>query len=247
VAEIKLYFYSPFATNNQANDAGLPTGLLTMKRGRHNPSQLQIDFLASYRAVLVSLGKPENLPLNESLFVRLTDQWETTRQLPKDLLFQKSPVDAVVFRLRKTDERLQFPTEMVAGEIRGIPGLTGFAATFRAQGWIILPAELTGPYKNLFLNILTAAIGLENHYDSRPELLTEAERVALAALLPDSEIRKFFGIKLSRFPDSFRAEVTNYFNLPFDYVLKRANHLGAVSEAVLDDAALGNRTRRRAA
>ncbi len=210
-----------------------------MKRGRYNPNQLQIDFLASYRQMLISLGKPDQLALNEGLFVRLTDHWDNHGQLPTDLLFQKSPVEAVVFRLKKAEPdagRLQFPTQLVAGEIRGVPGLTGFAATFREQGWLVLPAELPSPYKNLFLNILTAAIGLSAHYPMRSELLAEAERTALAALLPEAEIRKFFGIKLSRFPDSFRNEVSTYFNLPFESVLKRANQLGAVSDEVFEDA-----------
>ncbi len=91
-------------------------------------------------------------------------------------------------------------------------------------------------YKNLFLNILAASIGLEHLYPSRAELLVEAERVALAAMLSEEEVRKFFGLRLSKFPDSFRSEVSNYFNLPFDYVLKRANHLGLVSEQVIEEA-----------
>lgn len=206
-----------------------------MKR-RLNPNQLQIDFLAAYRRMLISLGSPENLPVNESLFMRMTDQWESTRVMPADLLFHKSPVEAVVFRLQKTDSRLRFPNEFIAGEIRGEQGLTGFSAKFREQGWVIMPAELSAMYKNLFLNILSASIGLEYLYPSRQELLAEAERVALTALLPEEEVRKFFGLRLSKFPDSFRSEVANYFNLPFDYVLKRANHLGLVSEQVIEEA-----------
>lgn len=207
-----------------------------MKRGRHNPNQLQIDFLAAFRRMLVSLGGPEKLPVNEGLFMRMTDQWESTQVVPADLLFQKSPVEAVVFRLEKLDaDRLRFPTELIAGEIRGEQGLTGFSAKFREQGWVILPAELSAMYKSLFLNILTASIGLEHLYPSRPALLAEAERVALAAMLPEDEIRKFFGLRLSRFPDSFRSEVVNYYNLPFDYVLKRANHAGLVSEQVIEE------------
>lgn len=207
-----------------------------MKRGRHNPNQLQIDFLANFRQMLISLGGPEKLPANESLFMRMTDQWENTQVMPADLLFQKSPVEAVVFRLQKTDpERLRFPAELIAGEIRGEQGLTGFSAKFREQGWVILPAELSAMYKNLFLNVLAASVGLEHLYPSRPALLAEAERVALSALLPDEEIRKFFGLRLSRFPDSFRSEVVNYYNLPFDYVLKRANHAGLVSEQVIEE------------
>jgi hypothetical protein len=206
-----------------------------MARTKYYPGQLQIDFLAAFRQMLVSLGTAENLPQNEALFVRMTDQWESTRVLPADLLFQKSPVEAVVYRLKKQDDRLRFPDDMVAGELRGTPGLTGFSAKFREQGWIILPAELSGMYKNLFLNILTASVGLEHLYPNRRELLAEAERVALASLLPESEMKKFFGIRLSRFPDSFRAEVANFFNLPFEYVLKRAQHMGAVSdEAVVE-------------
>ncbi|GAB3641549.1 hypothetical protein [Spirosoma arcticum] len=211
-----------------------------MKRGRHNPNQLQIDFLANFRRMLISLGGPEKLPVNESLFMRMTDQWENTQVMPADLLFQKSPVEAVVFRLQKTDpDRLQFPTELIAGEIRGEQGLTGFSAKFREQGWVILPAELSAMYKNLFLNILTASVGLEHLYPSRPALLAEAERMALEAMLPEDEIRKFFGLRLSRFPDSFRSEVVNYYNLPFDYVLKRANHAGLVSEQVIEESRSG--------
>ncbi len=211
-----------------------------MKRGRSNPNQLQIDFLAAYRQILISLGSADNLPVNESLFMRMTDQWESTRVMPADLLFRKSPVEAVVFRLQKLDRdngtnRLRFPDELIAGEIRGEQGLTGFSAKFRDQGWVILPAELSAMYKNLFLNILTASIGLEHLFPSRTALLAEAERVALAALLPEEEVRKFFGLRLSRFPDSFRSEVSNYFNLPFDYVLKRANHLDLVSEQVMEE------------
>ena len=197
---------------------------------------MQIDFLAVFRQMLISLGGPEKLPVNESLFVRMTDQWENTQVMPPDLLFQKSPVEAVVFRLQKTDpDRLQFPAELIAGEIRGEQGLTGFSAKFREQGWVILPAELSAMYKSLFLNILTASVGLEHLYPSRPALLAEAERIALAAMLPEDEIRKFFGLRLSRFPDSFRSEVVNYYNLPFDYVLKRANHAGLVSEQVIEE------------
>ncbi|MCK8493351.1 MULTISPECIES: hypothetical protein [Spirosoma] len=206
-----------------------------MKR-RSNSNQLQIDFLAAFRRMLISLGNPDNLPVNESLFMRMTDQWENTQVMPADLLFQKSPVEAVVFRLQKTDARLRFPAELIAGEIRGEQGLTGFSAKFREQGWVILPAELSAMYKNLFLNILSASIGLEYLYPSRQELLAEAERVALAAMLPEEEVRKFFGLRLSKFPDSFRSEVSNYFNLPFDYVLKRANHLELVSEQVVEEA-----------
>ena len=207
-----------------------------MKKGRLNPNQLQIDFLASFRQMLVSLGSSENLPVNENLFMVMTDQWENTRAIPSNLLFQKSPIEAVVFRLQKTDERLRFPDELIAGEIRGEQGLTGFSSKFREQGWVILPAELSAMFKNLFLNILSASIGLEYLYPSRKELLAEAEKVALAAMLPEAEVRKFFGLRLSRFPDSFRSEVANYFNLPFDYVLKRANHLGMVSEQVIEEA-----------
>ena len=211
-----------------------------MKKGRSNPSQLQIDFLAAFRQMLVSLGSPENLPVNESLFMRMTDQWESTHAMPATILFQKSPVEAVVFRLQKLEQengqnRLRFPDELIAGEIRGEQGLTGFSASFREQGWVILPAELSAMYKNLFLNILTASIGLQHAYPLKKELLAEAERVALEAMLPEAEIRKFFGLRLSRFPDSFRAEVVNYYNLPFDYVLKRANHLGMVSEQVIEE------------
>lgn len=205
-----------------------------MKR-RSISNQLQIDFLAAFRRMLISLGNPDNLPVNESLFMRMTDQWENTQVMPADLLFHKSPIEAVVFRLQKTDDRLQFPSELIAGEIRGEQGLTGFSAKFRDQGWVILPAELSAMYKNLFLNILGASIGLEYLYPSRIELLAEAERVALAAMLPEEEVRKFFGLRLSKFPDSFRSEVANYFNLPFDYVLKRANHLGLVSEQVIEE------------
>lgn len=207
-----------------------------MARTKHHPSQLQIDFLAAFRQMLVSLGTSENLPQNEALFVRMTDQWESTRVIPADLLFQKSPVEAVVYRLKKQDDRLVFPVDMIAGELRGTPGLTGFSAKFREQGWIILPAELLGMYKNLFLTILTASVGLEHRYANRRELLAEAERVGLASLLPEAEMKKFFGIRLSRFPDSFRSEVANYFNLPFDYVLKRAYHMGAVSEEAVEEA-----------
>lgn len=224
-----------------------------MKRVRSNHGQLQIDFLANFRQMLVSLGGPENLPVNESLFLRMTDQWEATHVLPADLLFTKSPIEAIVFRMKKLDvdtNRLQFPTELIGGEIRGEQGLTGFAATFRGQGWVILPAELSAMYRNLFLNILTAAVGLSHLNLPRTELPVEAERVALSAMLPEDEVRKFFGLRLSKFPESFRNEVANYFNLPFDYVLKRANHLGMVSEQVIDEARHPQTTRsvlRRAA
>jgi hypothetical protein len=214
-----------------------------MKR-RSTPNQLQIDFLATFRRMLISLGSPDNLPVNESLFMRLTDQWESTQVIPADLLFQKSPIEAIVFRLQKNDDRLRFPTELIAGEIRGEQGLTGFSAKFREQGWVILPAELSAMYKNLFLNILSASIGLDYLYPSRIELLAEAERVALTAMLPEEEVRKFFGLRLSRFPDSFRSEVSNYFNLPFDYVLKRANHLNLVSEQVIDEARINTQSLR---
>ena len=60
-------------------------------------------------------------------------------------------------------------------------------------------------------------------------------KLETAALLPEAEIRNFFGLRLSRFPDSFRSEVSAYFNLPFDYVLKRALHMGAVSEEVAEE------------
>ncbi len=76
-----------------------------MKKGRSNPNQLQIDFLAAFRQMLISLGNPENLPVNESLFMRMTDQWENTRAIPADLLFQKSPVEAIVFRLAENGAR----------------------------------------------------------------------------------------------------------------------------------------------
>lgn len=212
-----------------------------MARTKYHPSQFQIDFLANYRQMLVSLGNADNLPQNEALFVRMTDQWESRQVLPADLLFQKSPVEAVVYRLQKQDReagtnRLRFPADLVAGELRGTPGLTGFSAKFREQGWVILPAELSGMYKNLFLNILTASIGLEHAHANRRELLVEAERVALASLLPEAEMKKFFGIRLSRFPDSFRSEVANYFNLPFEYVLKRALHMGAVTAEAVEEA-----------
>ena len=211
-----------------------------MKKGRSNPNQFQIDFLAAFRKMLISLGSPENLPVNESLFMRMTDQWENTRVMPATILFQKSPVEAVVFRLQKLDQesgqnRLRFPDEFIAGEIRGEQGLTGFSARFREQGWVILPAELSAMYKNLFLNILSASVGLQHLYPVKKELLAEAERVALEAMLPEAEVRKFFGLRLSRFPDSFRAEVINYYNVPFDYVLKRASHLGMVSEQAIED------------
>ncbi|MFC5412170.1 hypothetical protein ACFPMF_22785 [Larkinella bovis] len=207
-----------------------------MRRTKFNPNQFQIDFLAAFRRMLVSLGDSQNLLVNETIFVKLSDQWENNRQLPADLLFHKSPVEAVVYRLSKTDERLQFPEDLVAGDLRGIPGLTGFAAKFREQGWVILPNELAGAYKQLYLHILTAALGLEHLYANRTELLAEAEKVALAALLPETEIRSFFGVRLSRFPDSFRMDVSNYFNLPFESVLKRAHQLEIISDAVLEGA-----------
>ncbi len=212
-----------------------PVFLTLMARIKPNVNQLTIDFLASYRKMLVSLGSADKFIYNESVFTRLTDQWESKRIIPADLLFQKSPVEAVIYRFQKEDARLQFPAEMIAGELRGIEGLTGFAAKFREQGWVILPSELSGMYKNLFLNILTASIGLDYLYTSRQELLTEAERVALAALLPEAEVRNFFGLRLSRFPDSFRSEVSAYFNLPFEYILKRALHVGAVTEEVAEE------------
>lgn len=209
-----------------------------MKRVRSNPGQIQIDFLANFRQMLVSLGSPENLPVNENLFLRMTDQWEATHVLPADLLFTKSPIEAIVFRMKKFDaqtNRLQFPAEVIGGEIRGERGLTGFAALFREQAWVILPAELSAMYRNLFLNILTAAVGLAHLSLSKAELLVEAERTALSVMLPEEEVRKFFGLRLSKFPESFRSEVANYFNLPFEYVLRRANHLGMVSEQVVDE------------
>ena len=224
-----------------------------MKRVRSNPGQFQIDFLANFRRMLVSMGSSENLPVNESLFLRMTDQWEATRVLPADLLFTKSPIEAIVFRMKKLDadtNRLQFPAELIGGEIRGEQGLTGFAALFREQGWVVLPAELSAMHRNLYLNILTAAIGLAHLDLPKAELLVEAERTALSAMLPEEEVRKFFGLRLSKFPDSFRSEVANYFNLPFDYVLKRANYLGMVSEQVIDEARHTHPTRsvlRRAA
>jgi hypothetical protein len=240
-------FLSPqFSINNHNNEPGFALKVTTrhsirMKKARLNPNQLQIDFLAAFRQMLVSLGNPENLPVNESLFMRMTDQWENTRVIPANLIFQKSPIEAVVFRLQKLEqekgqERLRFPSEFIAGEIRGEQGLTGFSARFREQGWVILPAELSTMYKNLFLNILAASVGLEHLYPAKKELLAEAERVALEAMLPEAEVRKFFGLRLTRFPDSFRSEVVNYYNMPFDYVLKRANHLGMVSEQVLEEA-----------
>ncbi|RCR68782.1 hypothetical protein [Larkinella punicea] len=207
-----------------------------MRRTKFNPNQFQIDFLAAFRRMLVSLGDSQSSPVNETIFVKLSDQWENNRQLPADLLFQKSPVEAVVYRLSKSDDRLQFPEEVIAGDLRGIPGLTGFAAKFREQGWVILPNELSGAYKQLYLHILTAALGLEHLYTNRNELLAEAERVALAALLPETEIRSFFGVRLSRFPDSFRMDVSNYFNLPFELVLKRAHQLEIISDTVLESA-----------
>ncbi|MGM9506491.1 hypothetical protein ACS5NO_02160 [Larkinella sp. GY13] len=207
-----------------------------MRRTKFNPNQFQIDFLAAFRRMLVSLGDSQSSPVNETIFVKLSDQWENNRQLPADLLFQKSPVEALVYRLSKSDDRLQFPEEVIAGDLRGIPGLTGFAAKFREQGWVILPNELSGAYKQLYLHILTAAIGLEHLYTNRNELLAEAERVALAALLPETEIRSFFGVRLSRFPDSFRMDVSNYFNLPFELVLKRAHQLEIISDTVLESA-----------
>ncbi|KAA9353518.1 hypothetical protein [Larkinella humicola] len=207
-----------------------------MRRTKFNPNQFQIDFLAAFRRMLVSLGDSQNSPVNETVFVKLSDQWENNRQLPADLLFQKSPVEAVVYRLSKSDDRLHFPEELIAGDLRGVPGLTGFAAKFREQGWVILPNELSGAYKQLYLHILTAAIGLEHLYTNRNELLAEAERVALAALLPETEIRSFFGVRLSRFPDSFRMDVSNYFNLPFEFVLKRAHQLEIISDTILESA-----------
>lgn len=206
-----------------------------MARTKFNPSQLSIDFLAGFRQILVSLGSPDKLLYNESVFTKLTDQWEAKRTIPADLLFHKSPVDAVAYQLKKSDDRLVFPTELIGGEIRGVQNLTGFAALFREQGWVILPTELSGMDKNLNLNVLTAAVGLSKLYVGKKDLFDEAERVALAALLPEAEIRNFFGLRLSKYPDSFRSEVSNYFNLPFASVLKRAQQLGIVSETVADD------------
>jgi len=206
-----------------------------MKR-KYIPGQLQIDFLSAHRRVLISLGTAQDLPANEAVFIKLTDQWESKRQMPADLLFQKSPVEAVVYRLQKTDDRLRFPTEIIAGELRGVMGLTGFAGVFREQGWVILPYELANPYKTVFLHILTAALGLEYLFPNRSELLAEAESLALQALLPEADVRSFFGARLTRFPDSFRLDVANYFNLPFEYVLKRAFQLGVITEEVMENA-----------
>jgi hypothetical protein len=207
-----------------------------MARNKFNPNQLSIDFLAAFRQMVVSLGNADKLLYNESVFTKITDQWDAKRTIPADLLFHKSPVDAVAYQLKKSDDRLVFPAELMGGDIRGVKDLTGFAALYRNQGWVILPAELSGMFKNLYLNVLTAAIGLEKLYPARKELLEEAERVALAALLPEAEMRNFFGLRLSKFPDSFRNEVSNYFNLPFDYILKRAQYLGIVSDDITDEA-----------
>ncbi len=232
-----LIFIAHFQTANTTNTHRIDRRfLLQMARTKFNPSQLSIDFLAGFRQMLVSLGSPDKLLYNESVFTKLTDQWEAKRTIPADLLFHKSPVDAVAYQLKKSDDRLVFPAELIGGEIRGVQNLTGFAALFRGQGWVILPTELSGIDKNLNLNILTAAIGLSKLYSVRKELFDEAERVALAALLPEAEIRNFFGLRLSKYPDGFRSEVSNYFNLPFAYILKRAQQLGVVSDTVADDA-----------
>lgn len=193
--------------------------------------KLQTDYLADFRRIIISMGGVEDLPVNENLFFRLTDQWELDHSIPDDLIFHRIPTDDIISRLKKsslheTKHKFHLPNGIICGEVQGEQGFTGFSAIFRDQGWLVLPSELSERYKYLYTNILVASIGLEYAYPKRQELLVETERLALASMLPQDEMVKLFGLRLSTFPESYREEVANHFNVPFDYVLKRANHLG---------------------
>jgi len=106
----------------------------------------------------------------------------------------------------------------------------GFAAIFEGCGWVFINANGDADTKNYYSYLLTACMGMKSLYPDNEKLARRSEELVFINLLPEDEVKSFFSDRINNISPVIAADISQYFHVPFDIVLKRALLLNIISD-----------------
>ena len=189
-------------------------------------NQLFLDFSYRQDKLILVPGQNKNIIESKDVFHRLT----TGKMALHDQ--EINSAESVIDRL---NTNLAYPEIIKVAHLSNRSAyFKGFAAIFDGCGWIFLNSKADIAAKNYYSLLLTAALGIKSQYPDSDKLAVRAEDLTFVKLLPKADVRSFFSERITSISPEFAADISNYFNGPFDIVLKRALLLQAISQDQYD-------------
>lgn len=185
-------------------------------------NQLFLDF--SYRQDrLVLIPEPKkNIEESKEIFNQLTKG---------NLNLHEQDVISADLFINQLNTNLAYPETINIAQLHNTTAnFKGFATIFEGCGWVFINANGDVDTKNYYSYLLTACMGMKSLYPDKEKLVRRSEELVFINLLPEDEVRSFFSDRINNISPVIAADISHYFHVPFDIVLKRALLLNIISD-----------------
>lgn len=189
-------------------------------------NQLRLDFSVRGNRIVLPLGQIESQRSAELLFEGLVSgEWVIE---PAGDIADISYAQDIV---QQIGHRLPYPEGIKIAQLHFADDhFKGFSAIFNQKGWVFVNAKADINERNYQIYLLTVSLGLSSAYPARTSLASRSERLVFDALLPYKDVQSFFRTNISTIPVFLAYDISNFFKVPFQVVLKRALQLEIISD-----------------
>lgn len=190
-------------------------------RKKTSNNQLSLTFTFHNDHLVYAPPYLTNLQESEILFAKLVDgSWSVDITTEENPLFSADPI------LAHLTAKLAYPEIVKIAHVHhSSPHFVGFSAIYKQVGLIFLNAASDLNTKNYYSYLLTSTLGLTSMYKDKVLLGERAEKLVFEKLLPSDDVKSFFYERITSIPPIVAANISEYFKVPFEYVLKRALQL----------------------
>jgi hypothetical protein len=189
-------------------------------------NQLRLDYSVRGNRIVLPLGQIESQRAAESLFESLVNgEWviEPAGEIA-DISYAQDIVEQI-------GHRLPYPEGIKIAQLHfADDNFKGFSAIYNQKGWVFVNAKADLNERNYQIHLLTVTLGLSSAYPARTSLASRSERLVFEALLPYKDVESFFRNNISTIPGFLAFDISNFFKVPFQIVLKRALQLQIISD-----------------
>jgi hypothetical protein len=189
-------------------------------------NQLRLDYSVRGNRIVLPLGQIESQRASDVLFERLLNgEWVIE---PAGDIADISYAQDIV---QQIGHRLPYPEGIKIAQLHFADDIfKGFSAIYNQRGWVFVNAKSDSNERNYQMHLLTVSLGLSSAYPARTSLASRSEKLVFDALLPYEDVESFFRNNISTIPGFLAYDISNFFKVPFQVVLKRALQLQIIND-----------------
>ncbi len=194
-----------------------------MRKKKPPINQVAIDFHLPDRTVL-HLGQIAAQREGERLFqTLLTEEWLL------EPAGEATDVSSGQEIIRQIGRRLAYPEDVKVAQLHHVENdFVGFSALYQNKGWVFINAKASDYERHYYICFLVTSLGLYMNYPAA-DLSSRAEQLVFETFLPEADVRSFFHRGISKLSASLAMDISDFFQMPFSVILKRALLLEIIS------------------